>query len=75
LHFDVLLPAGKGDLAGRYAREWLQRLGIGAQHIDQESCLYCHSDTADAEVKRQIEANGYFIYPMEGCPASATPQQ
>lgn len=75
LHFDVLLPEGKRDLAGRYAKEWLKRIGISAQYIDQESCVYCHSESANPEVERHIEVNGYFIYPMEGCPTSAPPQR
>ncbi|MGH8579818.1 MAG: DUF2024 family protein [Gammaproteobacteria bacterium] len=58
----------------RYAKEWLEGIGIGAEHIDQESCVYCHSEAADADVQRHIEANGYFI-PMEGCPVSSSPQR
>lgn len=75
LHFDILLPAGNGDLAGRYAMEWLKSIGIGAQHIDQESCVYCHSEAANADVEQHIQASGYFIYPIEGCPAPASPQR
>lgn len=69
LHFDVLLPPGKGQLAGQYAREWLEDIGIYAEHIRQESCVYCHSEPADPEVQRHIEEKGYLIYQMEGCPA------
>ena len=72
LHFDVLLPPGKQQLASEYAREWLDSIGIRAEHIQQESCVYCHSQAADPDVEQHIEENGYFIYPMEGCPSAGT---
>jgi hypothetical protein len=70
LHFDVMLLAGKGDLASQYAKEWLGSIGIDTGHIHQESCRYCHSETARPDIQRYIETQGYFIYQMEGCPAA-----
>lgn len=69
LHFDVMLPTGKGELASHYAKEWLGSVGIEAGHIRQESCRYCHSETARPDIQRHIETQGYFIYQMEGCPS------
>jgi hypothetical protein len=69
LHFDVLLPPGKKGLASQYAKEWLESIGISAEHIRQESCVYCHSEPVNPEAQRHIEEKGYFIYQMEGCPS------
>lgn len=70
LHFDVFLPTGKeGELAEKYAKAWLESIGIQASNIHQESCVYCHSEAANPDVQKEIEEKGYFIYQMEGCPA------
>jgi hypothetical protein len=72
LHFDVFLPTGKEEkLAHRYAHAWLESVGIQAQDVRQESCSYCHTESAPSEVQQQIEEQGYYIYQMEGCPAPA----
>ncbi|MGZ8188495.1 MAG: DUF2024 family protein, partial [Methylosarcina sp.] len=33
-----------------------------------ENCYFCHSAEAPAELRKQIDSQGYAIYKMEGCP-------
>lgn len=69
LHFDVLVEQGSGDIALRYAAEWLHSIQISASEINQENCRFCHTETTTPEIERQIEEQGYFILQMEGCPS------
>ena len=67
IHFDVLLPSGgnKED-ASEYATVFLEKIGEAAETLD--SCKFCHSEKADAEVKKQIQTDGHYIVPIDGCP-------
>ena len=66
-HFDVLLPSGgKKDDASKYARFFLEKIGESSEALD--SCKFCHSEKADAEVEKQIKPNRYYIVPIDGCP-------
>ena len=66
-HFDVLLPSGgKKDDASKYARVFLEKIGEAPEALD--SCKFCHSEKADAEVEKQIKPNRYYIVPIDGCP-------
>ena len=66
-HFDVLLPSGgKKDDASKYARVSLEKIGEASEVLD--SCKFCHSEKADAEVEKQIKPNRYYIVPIDGCP-------
>ena len=73
MHFDVFLPAGCGarcdEKAADIARTWLYSIGMDADRIELEQCRYCHSEAVDSEVSKQLESQGYFILPMEGCPS------
>ncbi|CAH9017800.1 DUF2024 family protein [Candidatus Nitrosacidococcus sp. I8] len=72
LHFDVFLPTGKPEeTAQQHASEWLKSIGIEAANIKQESCRYCHSESANPKVKDHIQQHGYYIFQMEGCPSPA----
>lgn len=67
LHFDVLLPSGNAERITEYAHEWLQSIGVSIDSITLDQCRFCHTETANPEVQRQLETNGYFILQMEGC--------
>ncbi|BAW80679.1 hypothetical conserved protein [Candidatus Nitrosoglobus terrae] len=72
LHFDVFLPTGKPEeIAQQHAKKWLESIGIQAKDIRQESCRYCHSETAKPHVQEHIKQHGHYIYQMEGCPSPA----
>lgn len=69
LHFDFLLPSGKGGMATQHAKEWLQSIGGHPEEVSLDKCSYCHTETATLEMVRQIHERGYFIIQIEGCPA------
>lgn len=70
MHFDVLMPAGSQcDSARVVALRWLNSIGETEQNITQQSCRYCHSETATPEIEQHLNSNGYFILQMEGCPS------
>ena len=65
-HFDVLLlSGGKKDDASKYARVFLEKIGEASEALD--SCKFCHSEKADAEVEKQIKPNRCYIVPIDGC--------
>lgn len=69
LHFDVVLPTQDQGLALASARDWLGSIGEPDAEVRAESCAYCHSEpTAPPEMLEAIQARGYAIYKLEGCP-------
>lgn len=70
LHFDVLLPSGARtkETALRYARIFLESIGQSSEALNLEQCSFCHSETASAMIKGELEKSGYYILQMEGCP-------
>ena len=67
IHFDVLLPSGgKKEDASKYARVFLEKVGEAAEALD--SCKFCHSEKADVEIEKQIQSDGHYIVPIDGCP-------
>ena len=67
IHFDVLLTSGgKKENASKYARVFLEKIGEAAEALD--SFIFCHSEKADAEVEKQIQSDGHYIVPIDGCP-------
>lgn len=73
IHFDVFLPAGCGnrcdEQAAEIARAWLSSIGLPPQQITLEQCRYCHSEAVTAKVSEQLKTQGWFVLPMEDCPA------
>lgn len=72
IHFDVFLPAGGGarndGVAAAIARRWLGSIGLNPDRTELEQCRYCHSEAVNPEVRTQLESQGWFVLPMEGCP-------
>lgn len=68
MHFDVLLNEQDQEKAIIYAKQWLQSIGHGDATVTSENCYFCHSAEAPAELRKQIDNQGYAIYKMEGCP-------
>lgn len=68
MHFDVVLDEQNQEKALLYAKEWLISLGFGDAIVTQENCVFCHSLEAPAELRKEIERQGYAIYKLEGCP-------
>lgn len=69
IHFDVLLPNGDGkEKAVKFAKEFMEKIGESADSLKQEKCNFCHSESANDEVKKSVAESGHFILQMEGCP-------
>lgn len=69
MHFDVIIDEQDPQKALDCARHWLESTGHGDATVTQETCYFCHSvDDTPAEMRRQIDAVGYAVYKLEGCP-------
>ncbi len=69
MHFDVVLPDNDPAQALRAARDWLASIGESGATVNAENCAYCHSEPdAPPEMLGEIEARGYAIFKLEGCP-------
>lgn len=68
MHFDVVMDEKDAAKALAYAKEWLASVGFPDAIVTQENCMFCHSAEAPTELRKQIDAQGYGIYKLEGCP-------
>ena len=68
MHFDVVLDKQDPALALTYAKAWLYSIGHDDASVTQENCCFCHSTEAPADMRKQINDEGYAIYKLEGCP-------
>lgn len=69
MHFDVVLDEQDPNKAIQFAKDWLTSIGHADAVVTQENCAFCHSAEAPAELRKEIDAQGYAIYKLEGCPA------
>lgn len=68
MHFDVIVPADTAaERAIEFGRRYLQQKGKQAQTLTAKECRFCHVQEAPDQWRQAIEADGYFIYEMEGC--------
>jgi hypothetical protein len=69
MHFDVVLPENDQPKAVESARLWLKSIGEENAVVNPQSCCFCHSEpTAPLEMLDEIQARGYAIFKLEGCP-------
>lgn len=69
MHFDVVLAENDPVKALESAKIWLKGIGEESATVSPAGCCYCHSEpTAPAELLAEIEARGFAIYKLEGCP-------
>jgi len=68
IHFDVILDEQDQQKALDYAQKWLQSIGETTATVTSGNCYFCHSIEAPAELRLQIDLQGYAIYKLEGCP-------
>lgn len=68
MHFDVIIDEQDPKKALACAKHWLESIGHADAVLTQETCYFCHSFEAPAEMRRQIDELGYAIYKLEGCP-------
>ena len=67
-HFDVVVKNATLDEVESYAKAYLKAIGVEDAQIVQERCQFCHEELASQEAIKEIENNGYYIIPMQGCP-------
>ncbi len=68
LHFNVALDEEDQQQALIYARHWLEGIGLEDAVVTPENCYFYHSLVVPAEMRVDIDRQGYAIYKMEGCP-------
>lgn len=69
MHFDVVLPENDQPKAVESARLWLNSIGQENAVVSPQSCCFCHSEpTVSKEMLDAIQAHGYAIFKLEGCP-------
>ncbi|MDP3840956.1 MAG: DUF2024 family protein [Methylococcales bacterium] len=68
IHFDVILNEQDQQKALEYAQKWLQSIGITDATVTSGNCFFCHSIEVSDEMRAQINAQGYAIHKLEGCP-------
>jgi hypothetical protein len=68
MHFDVVLDEQDAAKALACAKKWLASIGEIDAILDQRNCVFCHSAQAPADLRAQIDTQGYAIYKLEGCP-------
>lgn len=68
LHFNVVLDEQDQQQAMNYAKQWLAGIGLENAVVTPENCYFYHSVEAPADIRADIDKNGYAIYKMEGCP-------
>lgn len=68
LHFDVVLDDKGVVKALAYAQSWLKSIGEEQAVVTQKNCTFYHSAKVPAEIRKQIDEQGYAIYKLEGCP-------
>lgn len=69
MHFDVILDDKDPERALQYAKQWLAQIGEHDAEVNTKSCCFCHSAEAPPHFRHEIDAQGYAIYKLEGCPA------
>jgi hypothetical protein len=68
LHFNLVLDEEDQQKALDYAKHWLASIGLEDALVSPENCYFYHSAEVSADLKADINRQGYAIYKMEGCP-------
>ena len=68
LHFNVVLDEQDQQKAIIHAQHWLASIDLPDAVVTPENCFFYHSLEVSAEMRADIDKNGYAIYKMEGCP-------
>ena len=68
MHFNVVIDESNQQIAIACALAWLTSLGFDEAIVTPENCYFLHSLDAPGAIRQQLDAQGYAIYPLEGCP-------
>ena len=68
IHFDVMLPIGGNEVKdSNYAQDFINIIVESKDSIKLDSCKFCHTEEAKADVYEKVEKDGYCIVPIENC--------
>ena len=68
IHFDVMLPIGGNEgKASNYAHDFINIIAESTDSVKLDSCKFCHTEEAKAEVSDKVEKDGYCIVPIDNC--------
>ena len=68
IHFDVMLPIGGNEgIASNYAHDFINIIAESTDSVKLDSCKFCHTEEAKAEVSEKVEKDGYCIVPINNC--------
>jgi hypothetical protein len=68
MHFNVVLDEQDPQQAIACAQHWLSSINLADAVVTPENCFFYHSLEVPADMRAEIDKNGYAIYKMEGCP-------
>ena len=68
IHLDVMLPIGGNEVkASNYAQDFINIIAESTDPVKLDSCKFCHTEEAKAEVSDKVEKDGYCIVPINNC--------
>lgn len=69
MHFDILVPSDITDQEAvlGFGRRYLAAKAIPPASLKSEKCRYCHLESANTDVEKEIETRGFAIIEMENC--------
>ena len=68
IHFDVMLPIGGNEgKASNYAHDFINIIAESTDSVKLDSCRFCHTEEAKAEVSEKVEKDGFCIVPINNC--------
>ena len=68
IHFDIMLAIGGSEKeASSYAQDFIKIITESTDSVKLDSCKFCHTEEAKAEVSEKVEKDGYCIVPIDNC--------
>ena len=68
MHFELMLPIGGNEgEASNYAQDFINIITESTDSVILDSCKFCHTEEAKADVSEKVEKDGYCIVPIENC--------
>ena len=53
--------------ASNYAQYFIKIIAKSTDSVRLDSCKFCHTEEAKADVSEKVEKDGYCIVPIENC--------
>jgi Domain of unknown function (DUF2024) len=69
MHFDILVPSDLRDLDTvlHYGKAYLTAKGLPPSILTSQKCNFCHMESANTAVEKDIISKGFAIIEMENC--------